>query len=206
MAKFGKDTPRVKYTRKGKAIADWTRTAPAKVYIQTRAEPRFQVITDANVEPKFKVISGPPIPAAPDLDHLKRENAIPATPPQPNAEPRTRVVDLDEISPEQREKAAQEYRDWRRRRNVKDALESQDPRAEKTTNASLHVVDTPGGRAKYHAARQRAALEIAKGLKGSERKFALQLARHHGAEKRKAGGVDQKRVPAGQPTGGRWTK
>jgi len=146
---------------------------------------------------------------APNFDHLRRENAIPATPPQPNAEPKTVVVDLSKISPEQREKNRQEYRDWKWKRNVKDALESQDPRADKTTNASLHVVDTPGGRAKYHAERQRAALEIAKGTKGADRKFALELAKHHGAEKRKAGGggVGQKRVPTGHGReSGRWTR
>jgi len=196
--KFAKDMPRVRYTTRGKQIVDWTDTAPVKAQIITARGPRFEVIPP----------SAPGANVAPDFDHLRRENAIPATPPKPNAEPRTMTVNTDDYTPEQRAKARDDYKAWKRERNIKDALTSQDPRAEKTTNASLHVVDTSGGRAKYHAERQRAALEIAKGTKGADRKFALALAKEHGAAKRAAGGGGrgQKRVPSGQTTGGQWTK
>jgi len=145
--------------------------------------------------------------AAPDLDHLKRENAIPATPPKPNAEPRTVTVNTDDYTPEQRAKARDEYRAWKRSRNIKDAVAAADPMLAERYNESLHKVKTPGGLAKYHAERQRTALEMAKDLKGKDREFALVLAKEHGAAKRSAGGgAGQKRVPAGQSTGGRWTK
>jgi hypothetical protein len=136
--------------------------------------------------------------ALPDLDQLRRENAIPAK------IERTVVTLPDQSSPE--DVAA--YRAWKRERNIKDALASQDPMAEKTTNASLHTVKTPGGVAKYHAEKQKAALELAKGLKGADRKFALRLAKDSAKAKRAAGGggKGQKRVPSGQTTGGRWTK
>jgi hypothetical protein len=167
--------------------------------------------------------------AAPDLDHLRRENAIPArvsdvpaggrgvydppldpnglpwaTTSSPDGGPGTRLGNWKATAEEKaEERAAQiragqyinkddpKYKEWmaeRTRLNFKDARAAQDPMADKTVNASLHVIDTPGGVAKYHAEKQRAALEIAKGTKGADRKFALRLAQDSARAKRAAGG------------------
>jgi len=133
---------------------------------------------------------------APDLRRLRAENKIPAA-------VKREVVEVKPLSPEQEAAVHAERRALR----VREAIRMQDPRAEKTTNASLHVVETPGGAAAYHRQRQATALEMARDLRGKDRKFALTLAREHGEAKRAAGGgAGQKRVPPGQPTGGRWTR
>jgi hypothetical protein len=115
------------------------------------------------------------------------------------------IVELKPLSPEEEAKVAGERRQLR----IREALRLQDPKATKTTNASLIVVDTPHGRAAHHRERQGAALQLAKELKGDDKKFARQLARDHAQAKRSAiggGGDGQKRVPAGNPDGGQWTK
>jgi len=87
---------------------------------------------------------------APDLDHLRRENAIPATPPKPNAEPRG-----DE---------SLTAKQWRQQED-RDDIENQE-RDEADHRFRENVPSGGGG----------------------------------------GGGVGQKRVPAGQATGGRWTR
>jgi hypothetical protein len=157
--------------------------------------------------PGFKVTErGPGVERLVDTGHQRRDVVLAAredlkaqlSDPHQAVKSKVVIVNIDKATPEQ----IAQHHAWRKARNIKDALADQDPRAEKTTNASLHVVKTPGGVAAYHRERQATALEMAKDLKGKDRKFALALAKEHGAAKRSA----QKRVPAGQATGGRWTK
>jgi hypothetical protein len=77
----------------------------------------------------------------------------------------------------------------------------------KLINASGHEVKLPEGPYMYHRDKQKAALEIAKTLPRGQRGFALKLAADSAKSKRSwAGAAGQPRVPAGNPTGGRWTK
>jgi hypothetical protein len=111
--------------------------------------------------------------------------------------------------PEYRRQKA-EMKDSKLRQASRDAAQ----RLGQTTmiNASGHEVKLPDGPYMYHRDQQKAALELAKGLKGSDRKFALELAKRSGQEKRKfispgtGHGAGQPRVPAGHPDGGQWTK
>jgi hypothetical protein len=200
-------TPGFKVTRRGPGVErlmDTGRgTRDARLVAQEELKAQLSN-PHAPVKPPPKVQSEPPVGATvTTVENDKYGRTITTTTKILGPDSSSYTVDIsDPPTPEQKDRLKADLRAERHRLLLKEAHASVDPMLDVRYNESLHLVKTPGGLAKYHADRQRTALEMAKELKGKDRKFALALAKQHGAAKRAA----QKRVPAGQPTGGRWTK